>query len=127
MTALKRINSSNAPEAIGPYSHAICSSHMLYVSGQLPVNPLTGRIEAEGITAQTEQVMRNIEAILKEAGSSFERIVKTTCYLKDMKDFQAFNEVYGKYAVSLPARACFAVLELPKNALVEVECIAEVE
>lgn len=121
------VQTLNAPQAIGPYSQAIICNNMVYVSGQIPINPATGLLEGDNIATQTEQVMKNLAAVLTAAGTSFEHVVKTTCYLKNMKDFQGFNEVYGKYAVSLPARACFAVVDLPKNSLIEVECIAEVK
>ena len=121
----KIISAENAPKAIGPYSQAIkLSNGMLFISGQIPVNPTTGTMP-EGITAQTEQVMKNIAAILDEAGYKFENIVKTTCLLNDIANFKAMNEVYAKYFVSdYPARAAFAVKDLPLGALVEIECIA---
>lgn len=120
---LKVINTEKAPAAIGPYSQAIVLKDMLYTSGQIPVNPKTGEIP-EGITAQTEQVMKNIEAVLSEAGAGFDQAVKTTCFIADMNDFAAFNEVYAKYFTSKPARSCVAVKTLPKNVLCEVEVIA---
>lgn len=120
---LKVINTEKAPAAIGPYSQAIVLKDMLYTSGQIPVNPKTGEIP-EGITAQAEQVMKNIEAVLSEAGAGFDQTVKTTCFIADMNDFAAFNEVYAKYFTSKPARSCVAVKTLPKNVLCEVEVIA---
>lgn len=120
---LKVINTEKAPAAIGPYSQAIVLKDMLYTSGQIPVNPKTGEIP-EGITAQAEQVMKNIEAVLSEAGAGFDQAVKTTCFIADMNDFAAFNEVYAKYFTSKPARSCVAVKTLPKNVLCEVEVIA---
>lgn len=120
-----KIHTEKAPVAVGPYSQAVISNGMVYTSGQIAINPLTNTIEAITIEEQTEQVMLNLEAILETAGSSFERAVKTTCYLADMADFSAFNEIYGKYFTGLPARSCVAVKTLPKNALVEVEVIAE--
>lgn len=120
---LKVINTEKAPAAIGPYSQAILLGDMLFTSGQIPVNPETGEIP-EGITAQALQVMKNIEAVLTEAGATFEQAVKTTCFIADMGDFAAFNEVYAKYFTSKPARSCVAVKTLPKNVLCEVEVIA---
>jgi len=118
------INTANAPKAIGPYSQAIKAGNTLYISGQIPINPQTGTVP-EGITAQTEQVMNNIEAILTEAGYSFADVVKSTCLLSDMKNFAAMNEVYGsRYKENPPARAAFAVKELPLGVLVEIETIA---
>jgi 2-iminobutanoate/2-iminopropanoate deaminase len=118
------IHTENAPKAIGPYSQAIEINGFLYISGQIPVNPVSGQIP-EGITAQTEQVMQNIEAILKEAGYAFSDVVKSTCLLSDIANFKAMNEVYAKYYVSeCPARAAFAVRDLPLGVLVEIETIA---
>lgn len=117
------IDTKKAPGAIGPYSQAIVVNGMLYTSGQIPINPADGSIP-EGIAAQTEQVMKNIAAILEEAGTCFENAVKTTCFIADMGDFAAFNEVYAKYFTGKPARSCVAVKTLPKNVLVEVEVIA---
>ena len=118
------IFTEKAPAAIGPYSQAIEVNGMLYASGQIPINPATGNVEAEGIVAQTEQVCKNIAAVLEAAGTSYENVVKTTCFLKDMSDFAEFNAVYAKYFVSKPARSCVAVKTLPKDVLVEVETIA---
>ena len=123
---MKKISTTNAPAAIGPYSQAIISGNMLFSSGQIPINPASGNIEAEGIEAQTEQVMKNLAAVLEAAGTSFEKVVKTTCFLQDIADFAAFNAVYAKYFTEKPARSCVAVRELPKGALVEVELIAEI-
>ncbi|MDR2972488.1 MAG: RidA family protein [Bacteroidales bacterium] len=120
----KIIHTDHAPKAIGPYSQAIEINGMLYISGQIPIIPETGEI-AEGIEAQTEQVMKNIGAILKEAGYGYEHVVKSTCLLSDMANFKAMNEVYGKYyAENPPARAAFAVKTLPLNVLIEIETIA---
>ena len=119
------INSAAAPAAIGPYSQAVKANGMLFTSGQIGIVPATGEIAEGGLVAQAEQVMQNLAAVLAEAGTSFEKTVKTTCYLADMADFAAFNEVYAKYFVGKPARSCFAVKGLPKGALVEVEVIAE--
>ena len=123
---LKKVYTSNAPEAIGPYSQAIICGNMLFTSGQIPINPATGEVEAEGITDQATQVMKNLSAVLAEAGTSFDKVVKTTCFLSDMSDFAAFNAVYAEYFTSKPARSCVAVKTLPKNVLVEVEVIAEI-
>ena len=123
---MKKINTEKAPAAIGPYSQAIVSGGLLFTSGQIPINPATGNVDAVGITEQTEQVMKNLDAVLTEAGTGFEKAVKTTCLLADIKDFAAFNEVYAKYFTEKPARSCFAVRDLPKGVLVEVEVIAEI-
>ena len=120
-----KISTSNAPAAIGPYSQAVKVGNLVFTSGQIPINPETGAIEAQGIAEQTEQVMRNLDAILKSAGTDMKNAVKTTCFLTDMADFSAFNEVYGRYFTEKPARSCVAVKALPRGALVEVEVIAE--
>jgi 2-iminobutanoate/2-iminopropanoate deaminase len=120
----KVIHTEKAPQAVGPYSQAIEKNGMLYISGQIPINPETGKMP-EGITAQTEQVMKNIGAILKEAGYGFEQVVKSTCLLTDMADFKAMNEVYAKfYPTNPPARAAYAVKGLPLGAMIEIETIA---
>lgn len=121
---LKKVSTDKAPAAIGPYSQAIVCGETVFTSGQIPINPASGNVEAEGIAAQAEQVMKNLGEVLKAAGSSFEKAVKTTCFLADMNDFAAFNEVYAKYFTTKPARSCVAVKTLPKNVLVEVEVIA---
>lgn len=121
---LKVISTNKAPAAIGPYSQAIIHGNLLFTSGQIPINPPTGEIQGADINAQAEQVMKNISAILEEADTKFENVIKTTCFLKDMKDFSAFNEVYAKYFTQKPARSCVAVRELPKDVLCEVEVIA---
>ena len=123
---MKKISTDKAPSAIGPYSQAIVFGNMLFTSGQIPINPETGNIEATTIGEQTEQVMKNLGAVLAEAGSSFEKAIKTTCFLANISDFAAFNEVYAKYFTEKPARSCVAVKDLPKGALVEVEVIAEI-
>ena len=123
---LEKVYTNNAPEAIGPYSQAIKCGNMLFTSGQIPINPATGNVEAEGITDQATQVMKNLAAVLAEAGTSFDKVIKTTCFLSDMADFAAFNAVYAEYFTSKPARSCVAVKTLPKNVLVEVEVIAEI-
>ena len=124
---LKYVDTKNAPAAIGPYSQAMILNGVLFTSGQIPVNPATGEINGDTIETQAEQVMKNLGEVLKEAGSSFEKAVKTTCFLADMGDFSAFNEVYAKYFTSKPARSCVAVKTLPKNLLCEIEVIAAVE
>ena len=118
------ITCANAPKAIGPYSQAIAANGMLYISGTAGVDPATGKLQ-EGIEAQTQQATKNIAAILKEAGTDFSKVVKTTCFLYDMKDFAAFNGIYEKAFISKPARSCVAVKELPANFLCEIEVIAE--
>ncbi|MBQ8229784.1 MAG: RidA family protein [Clostridia bacterium] len=124
MSELKTVATEKAPAAIGPYSQAIVCGDMVFTSGQIPINPASGNVEAIGIEAQAEQVMKNLGEVLKAAGSSFEKAVKTTCFLADMSDFAAFNGVYAKYFTTKPARSCVAVKTLPKNVLVEVEVIA---
>ena len=121
----KVIFTSKAPAAIGPYSQAVVVGNVVYTSGQIPILPSSGVIETNDITAQTEQVMKNLGEVLAAAGSSFEKAIKTTCYLANMSDFAAFNEVYAKYFTGKPARSCVAVKALPKGALVEVEVVAE--
>ena len=121
----KIINTSHAPAAIGPYSQAIEVNGLLYLSGQIPITPATGKIVEGGITEQTEQVMKNIEAILKEAGYTFNNVVKSTCLLNDMSNFAEMNAVYGKYYPETPpARAAFAVKDLPLGVMIEIETIA---
>ena len=119
------ISTVNAPAAIGPYSQAVRAGSLLFVSGQVPLDPATGEVESDTIQGQTEQIMKNLGALLEEAGSSYSKTVKTTCFLADMNDFAAFNEIYGKYFTEKPARSCVAVKTLPKNVLAEVELIAE--
>lgn len=121
----EKVYTKNAPDAIGPYTQAIKTNGLVFTSGQIAINPQTNTVEAATIEEQTEQVMKNLGAILAEAGSSFDKAVKTVCFLADMGDFAAFNEIYGKYFTSKPARSCVAVKTLPKNVLVEVEVIAE--
>ena len=122
---MKKISTDKAPAAIGPYSQGIIVNGMLFASGQIPINPATGEIEGADITAQAEQVMKNLGGILEAAGASYTSTVKTTCFLADMNDFAAFNAVYEKYFTGKPARSCVAVKTLPKNVLCEVEAIAE--
>ena len=121
---IKKIATDKAPSAIGPYSQAVAVGNMLYTSGQIAINPASGNVEAQDIVGQTEQVMKNLGAVLEAAGTSFENAVKTTCFLADIKHYAAFNEIYGKYFTSKPARSCVAVRDLPKGVLVEVEVIA---
>lgn len=123
---MKTINTKDAPAAIGPYSQAKVVNGLLYTSGQIPLDAISGEVVGTTIQEQTEQVMKNIAAVLKEAGTDFAHVVKTTCFLSDMANFAAFNEIYGKYFTENPARSCFAVRELPKSLLVEVELIAEI-
>ena len=121
---MKSVYTDKAPAAIGPYSQAMILNDVLYTSGQIPADPSTGVIVGDTIETQAQQVMENIEAILAEAGTSFDKVVKTTCFLADMADFAAFNEIYANYFVGKPARSCVAVKTLPKNVLCEVEVIA---
>lgn len=121
------VSTKNAPGAIGPYSQAIILNGAVYTSGQVPLSPETGEVVGTTIEEQAEQVMKNLGAVLEAAGSSYEKTVKTTCFLADMNDFAAFNEVYGKYFTGKPARSCVAVKTLPKNVLCEVEAVAAVE
>ena len=121
----EKVYTKNAPDAIGPYSQAVKVGNVVFTSGQIAINPATGNVEADTIEAQTEQVCKNLIAVLEAAGTSIDKAVKTVCFLKNMSDFGAFNEVYGKFFTSKPARSCVAVKELPKYVLVEVEVIAE--
>ena len=121
---MKVVSTPNAPAAIGPYSQALDLGNMVFVPGQIPVDPATGAV-AEGIAAQADQSCRNVGAILEAAGVGFDKVVKTTCFLADIADFAAFNEVYAKYFTSKPARSCVAVKDLPKGVLCEIEAIAE--
>lgn len=123
---IKKISTEKAPAAIGPYSQAIVTGGLVFTSGQIPIVPETGNVEANDIKGQTEQVMKNLGEVLAAAGSSYEKAVKTTCFLADIADFAAFNEVYGKYFTEKPARSCVAVKDLPRGVLVEVEVIAEI-
>ena len=123
---MKVVSTDKAPAAIGPYSQAMILNGVVFTSGQIPIDPATGEITAMTIEEQAEQVMKNLGEVLKEAGSSYEKTVKTTCFLSDMGNFASFNEVYGKYFTGKPARSCVAVKTLPKNVLCEVEAIAEI-
>ncbi len=122
----KTVHTDTAPAAIGPYSQAVITGNLVFTSGQIPIDPATGNVEAQGIEAQTEQVMKNLGEVLKAAGSDYAKAVKTTCFLADIADFAAFNAVYANYFTGKPARSCVAVKDLPKSVLVEVEVIAEV-
>lgn len=123
---MKVVSTTKAPAAIGPYSQAMITGSLVFTSGQIPINPVSGEIIGTDITQQAEQVMKNLGEVLKEAGVSYDNAVKTTCFLDNMEDFAAFNEVYGKYFTGKPARSCVAVKTLPKNVLCEVEVIAEI-
>ena len=123
---MEKIYTKNAPDAIGPYSQAVKVGDLVFTSGQIAIVPESMQVEATDIAGQTEQVCKNLCAVLESAGTSIDKVVKTTCFLFDMNDFAAFNEVYGKYFTSKPARSCVAVKTLPKNVLVEVEVIAEI-
>lgn len=122
----KIVHTNEAPEAIGPYSQAVICGGMVYTSGQIAINPATAQVESNTIEGQTEQVMKNLKAVLEQAGSSLTKAVKTTCFLADMAGFAAFNEIYAKYFTGKPARSCVAVKQLPKDVLVEVEVIAQI-
>ena len=122
-----KVQTSKAPAAIGPYSQAIVAGNLIFTSGQIPLNPETGVLEGENITEQTHRVCKNLEAVLSAAGGSLKTAVKTVCFLANMADFAAFNEVYAEYFTEKPARSCVAVKDLPKGALVEVEVVAEKE
>ena len=122
----EKISTPNAPKAIGPYSQAVKVGNMLYTSGQIPLDPVSGELVGTNITEQAEQVMKNLSAVLEAAGTSFDNAVKTTCFIADMADFAEFNAVYAKYITSAPARSCVAVKTLPQGALVEVEVIATI-
>ena len=124
---METVSTNKAPAAIGPYSQAVKVGDMVFTSGQIPLDPATGAMVDGGIVEQAEQIMKNLAAVLEASGSGFEYAIKTTCFLADMNDFAAFNEVYGKYFVSKPARSCVAVKTLPKGALAEVEVIAKVK
>ena len=122
---MKKIETDQAPGAIGPYSQGYIAGGFVFTSGQIPVDPVTGEIP-NGISAQADRSCRNVAAILKAAGTDMTRVIKTTCFLADMDDFAAFNEVYAKHFTGKPARSCVAVKTLPKNVLCEIEAIAEV-
>lgn len=121
---LTKVATDKAPAAIGPYSQGIIAGDFLYASGQIPIDPATGEIKGADITEQAQQVMKNVGAILTEAGTDYTQVVKTTCFLAEMADFAAFNAVYEKYFTEKPARSCVAVKQLPKDVLCEVEVVA---
>ena len=121
---MKTVSTTKAPAAIGPYSQAVITGSLVFTSGQIPIDPVTGNIVEGGIREQARQVMMNLGEVLKEAGCTYEQAVKTTCFLADMEDFAAFNEVYAEYFTGRPARSCVAVKPLPKDVLCEVEVIA---
>ncbi len=121
---IRKVATEKAPAAIGPYSQAIVAGDFLFASGQIAIDPATGEIEGDDIETQTKRVMKNVGEILKEAGTDYEHVVKTTCFLADLKDFTAFNNIYGEYFTEKPARSCVAVKEIPKGVLCEVEVIA---
>lgn len=123
----QKVQTDKAPAAIGPYSQAVLAGNLVFTSGQIPLNPESGLIEGQNITEQTHRVCKNLEAVLAAAGSSLKKTVKTVCFLSNMADFTAFNQVYAQYFTEKPARSCVAVKDLPKGALVEVEVIAEKE
>lgn len=123
----QKVHTEKAPAAIGPYSQAIAAGNLVFTSGQIPLNPATGQMEGSNITEQTHRVCKNLQAVLEAAGASLQSAVKTVCFLGDMADFAAFNEVYAQYFTEKPARSCVAVKDLPKGALVEVEVVAQVE
>lgn len=122
---MEKVYTDKAPNAIGPYSQAVKVGGLVFTSGQIAIDPTSGNVEAKDIFGQTEQVCKNLSEVLRAAGSDIGKAVKTTCFLADMADFAAFNEVYGRYFTSKPARSCVAVKQLPKNVLCEVEVIAE--
>ena len=123
---MQKVETKDAPGAIGPYSQAMIYNGMLYTSGQIPIDPATGNLVEGNIEVQADRVCKNLEAVIKAAGTDFSKVIKTTCFLADMGDFGAFNKVYEKYFISKPARSCVAVKTLPKNVLCEVELIAAV-
>jgi len=122
---MKIIETSKAPAAIGPYSQAITSGGLVFTSGQIPIDPSSGALAGAGIKAQAEQAIRNLAAVLEAAGSSLESVIKTTCFLRSMADFDEFNKIYAGYFTGRPARSCVEVAALPKGALVEIEAVAE--
>ena len=122
-----KVHTNNAPAAIGPYSQAVIAGNLVFTSGQIPLNPATGQMEGSNITEQTHRVCQNLQAVLEAAGASLKTAVKTVCFLSDMTDFAAFNEVYAEYFTEKPARSCVSVKALPKGALVEVEVVAQME
>ena len=122
----EKVYTKNAPDAIGPYSQAVKCGNLVFTSGQIAINPASGNVEATDIEGQTHQVCKNLCAVLEAAGTSVDKVVKTTCFLKNMEDFAAFNAVYAKYFTGKPARSCVAVKQLPKDVLVEIDTIAKI-
>lgn len=122
---MDKVHTNNAPEAIGPYSQAIVCENFVFTSGQIAINPESGQVEASDIESQTEQVCKNLKAVIEASGSSLDKVIKTTCFLTNMEDFAKFNEVYARYFTGKPARSCVAAAALPKGVLVEVEAIAQ--
>lgn len=122
---MKTVKTDKAPAAIGPYSQAKICGNLVFTSGQIPINPATSTVEATDITSQTHRVCQNVKAVLEAAGSSLDKVIKTVCFLADIADFAAFNEVYSQYFTSCPARSCVAVKDIPKGCLVEIETVAE--
>lgn len=123
---MKAVQTDKAPAAIGPYSQAIVAGNLVYTSGQIPLSPDDGTVVGEDIRTQTEAVIKNLQAVLEAAGSSLQQVIKTTCYLSDLSDFAAFNEVYARYFPNKPARSCVEVSRLPREVLVEIEAVAEI-
>lgn len=123
---MKKIQTDKAPQAIGPYSQGVCIGNLFFSSGQIALSPETGQVVGSNIEEQTQQVMANISALLSAANTSFDKVIKTTCFLKNMDDFEVFNQIYAQYFTSKPARSCVAVAKLPKDVLVEVEVIAQI-
>ena len=123
---MKSVHTNDAPEAIGPYSQAMILDKIIYTSGQIALDPASGELVSGGIENQTRRVIENLKAVLEEAGSDLESVIKTTCFLADINDFSDFNQIYAEYFTGKPARSCVAVKTLPKNALVEIEAIAEI-
>ena len=122
---MKAVQTSAAPAAIGPYSQGVIFGNLVFISGQIPISVGTGEVVGTSVTQQTEQVIKNLKAVLEAAGSSLSKVIKTTCFLADIHDFDAFNDVYAKYFTGKPARSTFAVKQLPRHVLVEIEAIAE--
>ena len=123
---MRAVETKKAPSAIGPYSQAVIAGSLVFTSGQIPIDPKTGELEAACIEVQTEQAIVNLSAVLEAAGSGLDRVIKTTCYLRNMGDFAVFNEIYARYFPGKPARSCVEVSALPKGALVEIEAVAEI-
>lgn len=123
---MKTVSTDKAPAAIGPYSQAKICGNLIFASGQIPVDPQTGKVEKSDVAGQTEQACKNVKALLEAAGSDIDKVIKTTCFLSDIADFAQFNKVYAQYFTSSPARSCVAVKDIPKGCLVEIEAIAEI-